>query len=419
MASLTGSVRILKFGGSSVASPVHIQRVAKIISAYKQQFPLDSIIVVVSAMGDTTDELIALAEKVSPRALKNTHRREMDMLLTSGERISMALLSMALFDLGLSAQSFTGSQSGIITDTVHGEARIAEIRPSRLVESLEQKKIAIVAGFQGVSREKEVTTLGRGGSDTSAVALGVALKACEVIIFTDVDGVYPFDPRKKSDIEIHAFDKISYQIAIEMGYRGAQVLHPRCIELAWKNNIPVRVKSSYIEKPENFLELESQGKKGKGTLVMGLEDSQKISLSTQSQIRDFSFEVKEPGAIALFQNQINSHGVRVLFWDIEKTNQIYTVKGYVERDHFFRLKEIQTPFQIQSDESELMRVSILAAGGMSFADWEILFNRAVEKGFSATVRHVISQATTFEVLMSDVQNPKELEAQILSLITVR
>ncbi len=302
-------IRVLKFGGSSVATPNHIQRVAKIIRAYRTHFPSDSLVVVVSAMADTTDDLIALAEKVSPHAHDNKHRREMDMLLTSGERISMSLLSMALFDLGLSAQSFTGSQSGIITDTVHGEARISEIKPIRIVESLAQNKICIVAGFQGVSREKEVTTLGRGGSDTTAVALGASLNASEVIIFTDVDGVYPFDPRKTKPREIKPFEQISWPMAIELGYRGAQVLHPRCIELAWRNKIPVRVKSSFIDNPDSFLKDEDLGKKNKGTLVMGLEDKKNMY---ERQIM-----------LEIVSNDLSSHRYENVLESLVKLEKIY------------------------------------------------------------------------------------------------
>jgi len=194
MANEGAPVRVLKFGGSSVGSPDRIRRVAKIIQSHEKSG--DSIVVVVSAMGDTTDELIALAKKVSPKAEDLSHRREMDMLLTTGERISMALLSMALADLGLSAISLTGSQSGIITSSEFGEALIKEIKPIRIREALSQRKIVIVAGFQGVSEEKEITTLGRGGSDTSAVALGIALQAKQVVIYTDVDGFFSADPRK-------------------------------------------------------------------------------------------------------------------------------------------------------------------------------------------------------------------------------
>ncbi|MEO5668025.1 MAG: aspartate kinase [Bdellovibrionota bacterium] len=234
---------VLKFGGSSVASPERIHRVARIIAAHHKRG--DRLVVVVSAMADTTDDLIDLAKRVSPRATQRSHKREMDMLLSSGERISMALLSMALGDLGLEALSFTGSQSGIITTNFHGEARIKDIRPIRIFESLEKGKISIVAGFQGVSEDKEITTLGRGGSDTSAVALGAKLGAHEVFIYTDVEGVYSADPRKVP--EARKLSTLSARLAYLAASRGAQVLHHRCLEVALKYKVPVRVLSSFIE----------------------------------------------------------------------------------------------------------------------------------------------------------------------------
>jgi aspartate kinase len=240
---MTAPLSVLKFGGSSVGSPERIHRVARIIEAHHKRG--EKIVVVVSAMADTTDDLIDLAKKVSPRATERSHKREMDMLLTTGERISMALLSMALADLGLEAVSFTGSQSGIITTNFHGEARIKDIRPIRILESLEKNKISIVAGFQGVSEEKEITTLGRGGSDTSAVALGAKLGAKEVFIYTDVDGVYSADPRKVP--KALKLDTLSARLAYLAASRGAQVLHHRCLEVALKFKIPVRVLSSFLE----------------------------------------------------------------------------------------------------------------------------------------------------------------------------
>lgn len=236
---------VLKFGGTSVGSPDRIKNVAKIIARYTSQPAKPKVVVVVSAMGDTTDELIDLANRVSPNAHLSDRKREMDMLLTSGERISMALLSLALADLGIPAQSFTGSQSGIMTNTVHREARIAEIRPYRVIEALEKGRVAIVAGFQGVSSEKEITTLGRGGSDTTAVALGAALKAQTVFIYTDVDGVFSADPRKISNAK--HLPELPWNVALELAARGAQVLHPRCVEIAAKFNVGLIVRNSFSD----------------------------------------------------------------------------------------------------------------------------------------------------------------------------
>ena len=222
-------VKILKFGGASVASPQNFHRIAEIVQSWKSE----PIVVVVSAMGDTTDRLLLLAQEVHP----NPPKREQDMLVSVGERISMSLLAMALLKLGVDAVSFTGSQSGIITDEYHSEARIVEVRPKRILDALNSNKVVIVAGFQGVSRQGEITTLGRGGSDTTAVALAAALNAPVVDFFKDVDGIYSADPKK--DFSAVLISKISYENAKKM---QAKILHSRCIELAEKNGIQLQVR---------------------------------------------------------------------------------------------------------------------------------------------------------------------------------
>ncbi|HEY9440343.1 MAG TPA: aspartate kinase [Streptomyces sp.] len=229
---------VQKYGGSSVADAEGIKRVAKrIVDAKKTG---NQVVVVVSAMGDTTDELIELAEQVSPMPAG----REFDMLLTAGERISMALLAMAIKNLGHEAQSFTGSQAGVITDSVHNKARIIDVTPGRIRTSIDQGNIAIVAGFQGVSQEgKDITTLGRGGSDTTAVALAAALNAEVCEIYTDVDGVYTADPRvvKKA----RKIDWISFEDMLELAASGSKVLLHRCVEYARRYDIPIHVRSSF------------------------------------------------------------------------------------------------------------------------------------------------------------------------------
>lgn len=239
------SLWVQKFGGTSVGTPERIRAVAaRIARAHSEG---KRLAVVVSAMGHTTDELIALATQVST----SRPHREMDMLLTAGERISMALLSMALADLGVSAVSFTGSQSGIITDGSHSRARIREIRPARLKESLDAGRVVIVAGFQGVSPEKEVTTLGRGGSDTSAVALAAALGAQGCEIYTDVDGIYSADPRVVPGARLHA--RLGLDHMVELATLGAGVLHPRAAQLARKYRVPLWVRSSLNERSGTML----------------------------------------------------------------------------------------------------------------------------------------------------------------------
>jgi len=226
---------IMKFGGASVATPASFQRVAEIILNRASDFK--RVVVVVSAMGDTTNQLIQLAKEVHPSPPK----RELDMLVSVGERISISLLAMALALKGKEAISFTGSQSGIITSDDHTEARILAVKPHRILSQLEKNKIVIVAGFQGVSLSGEITTLGRGGSDTSAVALGIALKAEKVEFFKDVEGVYSEDPKKNPDAVFYPV--LSYDRALEIMYSGSKVLHPRAVFLAKKNFIPLHVLS--------------------------------------------------------------------------------------------------------------------------------------------------------------------------------
>jgi len=225
---------VLKFGGASVAEPEHFSRIADIILHRKKEF--HNIIVVVSAMGDTTNKLIELAKKVNP----SPPRREYDMLVSVGERISISLLAMALAKKGQEAISFTGSQSGIITTEEHSEARILEVKPNRLSPHLQAGKVVIVAGFQGVSRTGEITTLGRGGSDTTAVALGIALKAEKVEFYKDVQGVFSEDPKQNKEAVL--YPSLSHSAALEIMNKGAKVLHARSIELAWKNALPLHVR---------------------------------------------------------------------------------------------------------------------------------------------------------------------------------
>ncbi|MVU79574.1 aspartate kinase [Nocardia sp. ET3-3] len=232
---------VQKYGGSSVATAERIRRVAERIIETKKQG--HDVVVVCSAMGDTTDELLDLAQQVAPAA----PAREMDMLLTSGERISNALVAMAIHSLGAEARSFTGSQAGVITTGTHGNAKIIDVAPGRVQQALGEGTIVLVAGFQGVSQDsKDVTTLGRGGSDTTAVALAAALNADVCEIYTDVDGVFSADPRIVSDAQ--KLDTVSYEEMLEMAACGSKVLMLRCVEYARRYNVPVHVRSSYTDK---------------------------------------------------------------------------------------------------------------------------------------------------------------------------
>jgi aspartate kinase len=229
---------VQKYGGSSVADADGIKRVAQRIVATRKAG--NAVVVVVSAMGDTTDELRDLADQVSP----SPPGRELDMLLTAGERISMALLAMAIANLGLEGRSFTGSQAGVITDSTHGKARIIDITPGRIQAALDDGAIPIVAGFQGVSQTtKDITTLGRGASDTTAVALAAALGADYCEIYTDVDGIFTADPRIVAGAQ--RIPRISYEEMLEMAASGAKVLMLRCVEYARRYRIPIHVRSSF------------------------------------------------------------------------------------------------------------------------------------------------------------------------------
>ena len=233
---------VQKYGGSSVADAERIRRVAeRIVEAKKQG---NDVVVVVSAMGDTTDGLLELAQQVCPAP----PARELDMLLTAGERISNALVAMAVESLGAQARSFTGSQAGVITTGAHGKAKIIDVTPTRLQSALDEGLIVLVAGFQGVSQDtRDVTTLGRGGSDTTAVALAAALNADVCEIYTDVDGIFSADPRIVPNAR--RLDTVTFEEMLEMAACGAKVLMLRCVEYARRYNIPVHVRSSYSDKP--------------------------------------------------------------------------------------------------------------------------------------------------------------------------
>lgn len=232
------SLVVQKYGGSSLTNADSIKRVARRIVETRKAG--HEVCVVVSAMGDTTDELVDLAQQVTPLP----PGREMDMLLTAGERISMALLAMAIANLGHTARSFTGSQAGVITDSTHGKARIIDVTPGRIRGALDNGDVAIVAGFQGVSADsKDITTLGRGGSDTTAVALAAALGADVCEIYTDVDGIFTADPRIVPTAQ--RIERISNEEMLEMAASGAKILHPRCVEYARRFDMPIHVRSSF------------------------------------------------------------------------------------------------------------------------------------------------------------------------------
>ncbi|MBA3338447.1 MAG: aspartate kinase [Geodermatophilaceae bacterium] len=264
-------VIVQKYGGSSVATAEHIKRVAQRIVAARRRG--DSVVVVVSAMGDTTDDLLEQAKQITPIP----PGRELDMLLTSGERISMALLAIAISTLGFEARSFTGSQAGVITTATHGKAKIIDVTPGRIQSALDDGSIAIVAGFQGVSQDtKDITTLGRGGSDTTAVALAAALHADVCEIYTDVDGIFSADPRIVPNAK--RLDQVTYEEMLELAACGAKVLNLRCVEYARRYDMPVRVRSSYSQLP--------------GTLVTGSMEDRTVEQAIISGVAHDRSEAK-------------------------------------------------------------------------------------------------------------------------------
>ncbi|MCA1780755.1 MAG: aspartate kinase [Dermatophilaceae bacterium] len=257
------SIVVQKYGGSSLSDAENIKRVASRITETRRAG--SDVCVVVSAMGDSTDELLDLAQEVSPLPPP----RELDMLLTAGERISMALVAMAITDLGFTARSFTGSQAGVITDEEHGKAKIIDVTPGRITQALSEGHIVIVAGFQGVSQTtKEITTLGRGGSDTTAVALAAALHADVCEIYSDVDGVFTADPRivpKASKLE-----RISAEEMLELAAAGSKILHLRCVEYARRYDLPIHVRSTFTDKTGTIVADYTEGETVEAPIIAGV-----------------------------------------------------------------------------------------------------------------------------------------------------
>ncbi|MEI6631928.1 MAG: aspartate kinase [bacterium] len=286
---------VQKFGGSSVANVERIQNVAKRVVSYRKNGY--DLVVVVSALGDTTDELIELASKINTEPSE----RELDMLLSTGEQISVALLAMAIHKLGFEAISFTGAQVGIITDTSHTRARIIRINANRIKEALSQGKIVIVAGFQGVNLNQDITTLGRGGSDLTAVALAKELRADECEIYTDVEGVYTTDP--KIEPKAKKIQEITYDEMLEMASLGAQVMQARSIEVAKKFDVPIHVRSSFNDQKGTLIIKEV--KRMEDLLVTGITLNKNEAKITVCNVPD------RPGVAARIFKELAEKGVSV------------------------------------------------------------------------------------------------------------
>ncbi len=350
------NIVVQKFGGTSVADTEKIKHVADVILQEKSNG--NDVVVVVSAMGHTTDHLVKLAHEINP----NPSARELDMLMSTGECVSMSLLTMALQAKGYKAISFNATQIGIITENVHTKARIIDIKTDRLNKSLEQGYIIVIAGFQGVTEEGEITTLGRGGSDTSAVAIASALDAKRCDIYTDVEGVYTTDPRVVPNAS--RLDEISYDEMLELAHAGANVLHPRSVETAKQYSMPLRVRSTF--KYENT-----------GTLILGVEDMEINKpvagvAADLSQVRVVVCDIPDtPGEAATLFGALAKENISVdmiiqsYARKVSKTNDIAFT---ISKEDFPRAQELLVDIQKELNAGEvsynenIAKISIIGAG---------------------------------------------------------
>ncbi|OGX17247.1 MAG: aspartate kinase [Omnitrophica WOR_2 bacterium RBG_13_44_8b] len=376
---------VQKFGGSSVANVERIQNVALRVASYKNRGY--QVVVVVSALGDTTDELIELANKISPEPSE----REMDMLLSTGEQISVALLAMSLHKLGKEAISFTGAQVGIITDTSFTRARIIKINADKIRESLSRGKIVIVAGFQGVTLNKDITTLGRGGSDLTAVALAKELNADECEIYTDVEGIYTTDPRiepKAKKIKVITYDEM-----LEMASLGAQVMQVRSIEVAKKFNVPIHVRSSFTKNPGTLIIKEV--KRMEDVVVTGVTLNKNEAKITICDVPD------RPGVAAKIFKELSSKGVNV---DMIVQNVSHTRKT----DISFTINKTESAKAIRVTR----RVAANIKAGEVIMDGDIARVSVVGVGMKS---HPGVAAKMFEVLAKNKANIEMISTSDISI----
>ncbi|MFD2672753.1 aspartate kinase [Marinicrinis sediminis] len=397
------SLVVMKFGGSSVGSAERIQKVAQRIVEKRQQG--HQCVVVLSAMGDTTDDLIDLSQQLN----KNPPAREMDMLLTTGEQVSVALMSMAIHKLGHPAISYTGWQVGMKTDEHHGRAKIKDIKPDRIHKALKEDQIVLVAGFQGTSDEGEITTLGRGGSDTTAVALAAAIQADECEIYTDVDGIYSTDPRIVKCAR--KLNEISYDEMLELANLGAAVLHPRAVEYAKHYQVPLVVRSSFTQNEGTYVKEEAVMEQG--IVVSGIAYDKNVAKISILGVEDV------PGVLATFFNALAEANVNV---DIIVQSGVINGKAdfsfsvtLEDKDRAIEVVEqarSKVSFDEVTSETELVKISIVGAGMVS------------NPGVAAKMFDVISKqnvsikmVSTSEIKVSCVIAQKDLTEVILALHT--
>jgi len=401
---------VQKYGGSSVADAAGIKRVAgRIVETVRAG---SDVVVVVSAMGDSTDELIELAEQVSPVP----PARELDMLLTAGERIAMAVLAMAIHDLGVEARSFTGSQAGVITDTAHGRARIIDVTPGRIRQALEEGHVAIVAGFQGVSQDtKDITTLGRGGSDTTAVALAAALDAVVCEIYTDVDGVFTADPRIVPSARRLA--TVSYEEMLELAASGTKVLHLRCVEYARRFGLPIHVRSSFSHREGTWVVAErpDEGADMEQPIISGVAHDRSEAKVTVVGVPD------HPGEAAAIFETVAAAGVNIdmIVQNVSaastgRTDITFTLPK-TEGDRVMNALEGRRDaigFESLAYDAQIGKVSLVGAGMRSHPGVSATFFRAL-----ADAGVNVELISTSEIRISVVCREKEIDEAVTALHT--
>ena len=393
---------VMKFGGSSVADADSIKRVARRVLQAKQDG--NEVVIVISAMGDTTDELMDLALQVSPQPAP----RELDMLLTTGERQSAALLAMALADLGAEARSYTGSQAGVITTSAHGNARIIDITPGRISAALDAGNIVIVAGFQGVSQDtKDVTTLGRGASDTTAVALADALGAAYCEIYSDVDGVFTADPRIVPGAR--RIPEISYEEMLEMAANGAKILHLRCVEYARRENVPVHVRSSFSDRPGTWVKdiNDMEGTAMEEAIISGVAHDRSEAKITVSGVPDVvGVAAQIFSAIAEAEINVDMIVQNVSHVANNRTDISFTLPMAEGRKAIQALREIQPRigFEDVLYNDQIGKVSVIGVGMRSHPGVTATFFNALSK---AGIN--ISMISTSEIRISVVVDSQQVD----------
>lgn len=395
---------VQKYGGSSVADAEAIKRVAQRIVAQKKAG--HDVVVVVSAMGDTTDELLDLAEQVSPMP----PARELDMLVTAGERMSMALVAMAIENLGYEARSFTGSQAGVITTSLHGNAKIIDVTPGRIQEAVGEGAICIVAGFQGVSQDtKDITSLGRGGSDTTAVALAGALNADACEIYSDVDGVFTADPRVVPAAQ--RIPQISYEEMLEMAASGTKILHLRCVEYARQFNIPLHVRSSFSQKPGTWIVSEVEESEGmEQPIISGVSFDRSEAKITVVGVPD---KVGEAATIfkALADAEINIDMIvqNVSAVSTSRTDISFTVPKDSGKQAVDALKKVQDKVGYDSlrYDDKIGKVSLIGAGMRSYPGVTARFFDSI-----ATSGTNVEMISTSEIRISVIVEEDQVDAAV-------